>query len=85
VCRAGQDGPCHPRNLVRERDYRLVAMDALDQPVQPPTERVLVSIEVQETGPCAVDQQLAHIGVASFADTKKHWPAAGRILSRHEP
>jgi hypothetical protein len=59
-------------------------MHPLDQPIQPPPEGVLVAIEMQQTGPGAVDQQLPYVRVAAFADAKENDSAAGRVLPRYE-
>jgi len=73
----GDDHPCCPSDLRRERDSDLVHVHPALQGVEPPTETVPRSIKVGYAGACPVDQQPPDIAIAAFADSKERGLAAG--------
>ena len=53
--------------------------------IEPSSEPVPGPIEMQQAGPCAVNQQASRVTIASLADTQQHGFPASRMLTRNEP
>src|SRR5208282_4954753 len=84
VFSAGQHRPCNARQLIGHGDHDDVFRSAGIECVQPGSDRRPVPLDPQYCGPGSVDEDLAQVDVAAFADAEQPRPSSSGILSWHD-
>ena len=84
VLSLGQHRPGNPRQLVRHRDDRHIAMHPTFQLTHPGVQRQSVSMGLMEHRSCAMDEQTSQIGIAALTDAEQLRLSSRRMLSRDQ-
>ena len=79
-----KQGPRDSSDLVGQGDYRLVAMHAPIERIEPHSNPVSRSIQMDHAGTSAVNEQPADVCISALADPKQSRFAPGGVLSRHQ-
>ena len=80
----GDDHPCDPGDLGRQRDGDLVQVHPGLQPIEPAAEAIPDRSRCVTHDRAPWTSSRAHVAVAALADTEQRGLAAGRVFPRHE-